>query len=99
YGVSIGGDQPLRKGLLRLVSDFASWQRADDRVFRDAARTLAASAHAALFDGNGPAFLADPFCGGGSIPLEGLRLGTSSYAFDLNPVATLISKVTLEYVQ
>lgn len=42
---------------------------------------------------------ADPFCGGGSIPLEGLRLGATSYASDLNPVATLISKVTLEYVQ
>lgn len=56
------------------------------------------AAHASLFD-SGPAFLADPFCGGGSIPLEGLRLGVTSYASDLNPVATLISKVTLEYVQ
>ena len=100
YGTALNGDdESLRRGLLRLVSDFASWQRANDRAFRDAARSLAASAHAALFDGQGPAFLADPFCGGGSIPLEGLRLGASSYASDLNPVATLISKVTLEYVQ
>jgi hypothetical protein len=83
---------------LRLVSDFASWQRATDPAFRTAARTLASSAHASLFE-SGPSFLADPFCGGGSIPLEGLRLGATSYASDLNPVATLISKVTLEYVQ
>jgi adenine-specific DNA methylase len=99
YGTPFSGDgEPLRRGLLRLVSDFASWQRATDPAFRDAARTLASSAHASLFD-SGPSFLADPFCGGGSIPLEGLRLGATSYASDLNPVATLISKVTLEYVQ
>lgn len=99
YGTPLNGDDDaLRRGLLRLVSDFASWQRATDPAFRDAARTLASSAHASLFD-SGPSFLADPFCGGGSIPLEGLRLGATSYASDLNPVATLISKVTLEYVQ
>jgi adenine-specific DNA methylase len=99
YGTTLNGDgAALRRGLLRLVSDFASWRRATDPAFRDAARTLASSAHASLFEG-GPPFLADPFCGGGSIPLEGLRLGATSYASDLNPVATLISKVTLEYVQ
>lgn len=99
YGAKVEDDgEGLRRGLLRLVSDFASWQRATDPAFRDAARTLASSAHTSLFEG-GPSFLADPFCGGGSIPLEGLRLGATSYASDLNPVATLISKVTLEYVQ
>lgn len=99
YGTKVEGDtEGLRRGLLRLVSDFASWQRATDPAFRHAARTLVSSAHASLFEG-GPTFLADPFCGGGSIPLEGLRLGATSYASDLNPVATLISKVTLEYVQ
>ncbi|WP_257445981.1 DUF1156 domain-containing protein [Archangium lipolyticum] len=99
YGTRVDGDdEGLRRGLLRLVSDFASWQRATDPAYRDAARTLASSAHASLFE-SGPSFLADPFCGGGSIPLEGLRLGAASYASDLNPVATLISKVTLEYVQ
>lgn len=98
YGRVDGDGEALRRGLLRLVSDFASWQRATDPSFREAARTLASSAHSSLFDG-GPTFLADPFCGGGSIPLEGLRLGATSYASDLNPVATLISKVTLEYVQ
>lgn len=99
YGMARDSDRvDLRGGLLRLVSDFASWKRATEPAFRDAARTLVAAAQTALFDG-GPTFLADPFCGGGSIPLEGLRLGVSAYASDLNPVATLISKVTLEYVQ
>jgi adenine-specific DNA methylase len=59
---------------------------------------LVLSAHTSLFESE-PPLLVDPFCGGGSIPLEGLRLGAMSYASDLNPVATLISKVTLEYVQ
>lgn len=99
YGTKVDGDgEGLRRGLLRLVSDFASWQRATDPAFRGAARKLVSAAHASLFD-SGPPLLADPFCGGGSIPLEGLRLGATSYASDLNPVATLISKVTLEYVQ
>ncbi len=38
----------------------------------------------------------DPFCGGGSIPLEAQRLGLRSYASDLNPVSVLITKALIE---
>jgi len=38
----------------------------------------------------------DPFAGGGSIPLEALRIGCEAFASDLNPVACLILKVMLE---
>jgi putative DNA methylase len=38
----------------------------------------------------------DPFCGGGSIPLEAQRLGLRVYASDLNPVAVLITKALIE---
>ena len=38
----------------------------------------------------------DPFCGGGSIPLEAQRLGLRAYGSDLNPVAVLVSKATCE---
>ncbi|WP_394352981.1 DUF1156 domain-containing protein [Thermococcus sp. Bubb.Bath] len=41
----------------------------------------------------------DPFAGGGSIPLEALRLGLETYAMDYNPVAVLILKAVLEYPQ
>jgi adenine-specific DNA methylase len=41
----------------------------------------------------------DPFSGGGSIPLEAMRLGCEVFAFDLNPVAYFILKCTLEYPQ
>ena len=38
----------------------------------------------------------DPFCGGGSIPLEAQRLGLRAIGSDLNPVAVLISKALIE---
>ncbi|UCG00705.1 MAG: DUF1156 domain-containing protein [Candidatus Heimdallarchaeota archaeon] len=46
-----------------------------------------------------PPRILDPFSGGGSIPLEALRLGCETYASDLNPIAVLISKATLEWPQ
>lgn len=44
----------------------------------------------------GPPAVLDPFCGGGSIPLEAQRLGLKAYASDLNPVAVLITKALIE---
>ena len=38
----------------------------------------------------------DPFCGGGSIPLEAQRLGLEAHASDLNPVAVLMTKALIE---
>ena len=54
-----------------------------------------------ILDANGgkPPRVLDPFSGGGSIPLEALRLGCEVHAIDYNPVATLILKCTLEYPQ
>ena len=49
-------------------------------------------------DGAPPKVL-DPFGGGGAIPMEALRLGCETYSNDLNPVAVLIQKCTLEYPQ
>jgi len=54
-----------------------------------------------ILEANGgvPPKVLDPFGGGGSIPLEALRLGCETYSNDLNPVAVLIQKCTLEYPQ
>ena len=38
----------------------------------------------------------DPTAGGGSIPLEAVRLGCETFANDLNPVAALVLKATVE---
>ncbi len=50
-------------------------------------------------NGGKPPRVLDPFGGGGAIPLEALRLGCETYSNDLNPVAVLIQKCTLEYPQ
>jgi len=49
--------------------------------------------------GDQPPRVLDPFAGGGSIPLEALRLGCEAYASDYNPVAVFIEKATLEWPQ
>lgn len=47
-------------------------------------------------DGKTPSVL-DPTAGGGSIPFEALRLGFPTIANDLNPVAALILRATVEF--
>lgn len=39
----------------------------------------------------------DPTAGGGAIPFESLRLRCSTFANDINPVAVLVEKATLEW--
>jgi len=39
----------------------------------------------------------DPTAGGGAIPFEALRLGCSTFANDINPVAVLVEKATFEW--
>lgn len=49
--------------------------------------------------GSTPPKVLDSFAGGGSIPLEALRLGAQAFAVEYNPVAYLILKATIEYPQ
>lgn len=90
-------DEQLRHGLLKFIGDFANWDLAADKTFLDVGRALVKAANA---PDDGSAYEAplvvDPFSGGGSIPLEALRLGCEAFASDLNPVACLILKVMLE---
>ena len=41
----------------------------------------------------------DPFCGGGSIPAEAVRLGLAAAGTDLNPVPVMVGKALLEFPQ
>jgi adenine-specific DNA methylase len=84
-------DDDLRHALLKFIGDFANWDRAADRVYLEVSRGLVKAGH-----GKEPPLVVDPFAGGGSIPLEALRLGCETFASDLNPVACLIQKVLLE---
>ncbi len=84
-------DETLRKSLLGFIADFSNWDSAANLTFIEAARALVQAAFP-----DGPPLIVDPFAGGGSIPLEALRVGCEAFASDLNPVACLILKVLLE---
>ncbi len=84
-------DLGLRRVVLAFIGRFADWNNAADAAHLNAGRALVQAAH-----GNEAPLVVDPFAGGGSIPLEALRLGCEAFASDLNPVACLILKVMLE---
>ena len=84
-------DNKLREGLLKFIGDFANWDLASSTTYLEVARGLVKAAHP-----EETPLVVDPFAGGGSIPLEALRLGCDAFASDLNPVACLILKVMLE---
>ena len=105
------GSYTEREELLKEVADLASWDavRHPDKVVRTKAdggsgltgmELLERARRRILEDNDGePPKLLDPFAGGGAIPLEGLRLGCVVEASDLNPVAVLVLKGTVEYPQ
>lgn len=82
----------LRSGLLAFIADFADWNNAAHPAYLTAGRALVQAAS----PGDEPPLVVDPFAGGGSIPLEALRLGCDAFASDLNPVAGLLLKTLLE---
>jgi len=77
----------------RFIEDLSLWENSLNQGMIERARRDIGEYH-----GRPPRVL-DPFGGGGSIPLEALRLGCETYSMDLNPVAVLIQKCTLEYPQ
>ena len=84
-------DEDLRRSLLKFIGDFANWDFSNHPVYLEIGRGLVKAAH-----GKEAPLVVDPFAGGGSIPLEALRLGCEAFASDLNPVACLILKLILE---
>ena len=87
----IEADEGLRRIILKFIADFANWDHSGNQSWLETARALVRAAH-----GDDIPLVVDPFAGGGSIPLEALRLGCETFASDLNPVACLILKVMLE---
>jgi len=94
-------EQPLelRRALLEFIADFANWDNSTVPAYLETSRALTQAAHEALGGEPGTRpLVVDPFAGGGSIPLEALRVGADAFASDLNPVAVLLNKVVLEYI-
>ena len=83
--------QRERERLFELIEEFVKWENINnERILGQARKEILKSTN-----GNPPPVL-DPFCGGGSIPLEAQRLGLEAHASDLNPVAVLITKAMIE---
>lgn len=81
-----------RQRLFRIIEDLVKWHNTtNEEVLKAAREEIRKSC------GDDPPPVYDPFCGGGSIPLEAQRLGLPAYASDLNPVAVLITKALIEF--
>lgn len=86
-----GEQEQERQRLFALIEELVKWENSNnEEVLARARKEILDST-----DGNPPPVY-DPFCGGGSIPLEAQRLGLKAYASDLNPVAVLITKAMIE---
>lgn len=81
------GDDEKRAQLHKLLAELVKWENTNNTELWDKAR--------AELPDNLPELL-DPFAGGGSIPLEGQRLGLSVHAHDLNPIAVMINKAMID---
>ena len=80
-----------RQRLFGIIERLVDWDNVNnEHVLAEAKAEIAKST------GDDPPAIFDPFCGGGSIPLEAQRLGLKAYASDLNPVAVLITKALIE---
>lgn len=88
-------DEDLKdKELYHFMRVLCTWEASNNDEIINQAREIIKESH----DGKSPKVL-DPFAGGGSIPLEALRLGCDTYANELNPVAHIIELCTLVYPQ
>ena len=80
-----------RERLFDIIREMVKWENSnDERVINKVRAEILRST------GGNPPPVFDPFCGGGSIPLEAQRLGLKAYASDLNPVPVLINKALIE---
>src|SRR5205807_949118 len=83
--------EQARQRLFGIIEELVKWENGtNEHVLRQAREEIRKSCRGTL-----PPVL-DPFCGGGSIPLEAQRLGLEAHASDLNPVAVLITKALIE---
>lgn len=80
-----------RQRLFTILEKLVKWENTNNpEILAEAKAEIMKST-----GGNPPALL-DPFAGGGAIPLEAQRLGLKAHASDLNPVAVMINKATIE---
>ncbi|HZK32626.1 MAG TPA: DUF1156 domain-containing protein, partial [Corynebacterium sp.] len=82
-----------RLELFRIIEEISNWDTVkDDKI----GAFEAARQRIQLYTDGNPPLVADPFAGGGSIPLEAQRLGLEAHASDVNPMAVLLEKALIE---
>jgi hypothetical protein len=92
-GIVADTREELRNALVVLTASIANPASLQKNAIAEVVDTLLAGVSR-----NEPPMLVDSFSGGGSIPIEGIRLGCEVFAFDLNPVAILILRAVLEEI-
>jgi len=93
--------QKERERLFNIIRELVKWENIDNCKLLEKARTEIKRSweETCKITGENPSKMPafhDPFAGGGTIPLEAQRLGLEAYASDLNPIAVLINKATIE---
>ncbi len=80
-----------RDRLFEIIKKIVVWENSSNQsILNEAYNEIVKSV------GNDLPAVLDPFCGGGSIPLEAQRLGLEAHGSDLNPVAVLLNKALIE---
>ena len=69
------GDDAERQRLFKLIEDLVQWENVSNQTLLEQARTEILKS-----TGGNPPPIYDPFCGGGSIPLEAQRLALPSHS-------------------
>lgn len=88
----VPGDDSVTGKLMTFIARLARWEARNDKVLLDAANKFIMAGR------ERPPVVADTFAGGGSMPVEALRLGLDAIASDLNPVASTALRVAVEYL-
>lgn len=84
------GDPESRADLQKFICDLCTWEASMDEEKLSRAQELIQQSL-----GGRTGTVLDPFAGGGTIPLEALRLGCNTHSFELNPVAHVVQLATV----
>ena len=89
--LSLSRNRPksLRRRLLKFIGEYSSWDKKMSIPHTVCARSIISACH------DGSPSLLDSFAGGGSIPIEGQRIGMKAYASDINPIPLMLNRFQL----
>lgn len=90
-GTFAAAEDTPRHRLFDFIAELVEWENTTNEKVLSTANDLIR-----LCTGDSPPPVLDPFSGGCTIPLEAQRLGLEAHGSDLNPVAVMIGKASIE---